>query len=189
KLTGQTELTRSGSALGTAAYMSPEQAQGLNVDHRSDLWSWAVVVYEMLTGQMPFRGDNHLSLFYSIVKDEPRAISSIRTELSPTFDRLIAKALSKDPAKRHASILEASEELQKVYASTEISVFATKSIFKDIDSKGTVAKVKKKQIALLKTQLAGYVHLLEHLSSAELQNFLKKVHSEIEKIASASRGI
>ena len=189
KLTGQTELTRSGSALGTAAYMSPEQAQGLAVDYRSDLWSWAVVVYEMLTGELPFRGDNHLSLFYSIVKEEPRAVSSVRNELSPTFDRLMTKALSKDPAKRHSSILEAAEELQRIYASTEVSIFATKSIFKDVDSKSAVARVEKKQIALLKTQIAGYADLLEHLSTAELQRFLKNIHDEIEKIAIASRGV
>jgi serine/threonine protein kinase/tetratricopeptide (TPR) repeat protein len=187
KLTGNSELTRSGSTVGTAAYMSPEQAQGLTVDHRTDIWSWGVVLYEMLTGQTPFRAENHVSLFHAIVEKDPAPVSQIRSSLSSGFDELIAKVLHKNPEKRFPSILEASEELQRLAATTGVSIFTTRSI--PLATEATISRVEKKQIAILKSEIGGYADLLEYLSSAELQAVLRKLQGEIEQIANSYGGI
>jgi len=75
---GRTRVTRAGIAVGTLAYMSPEQARGEVVDHRSDIWSLGVVLYEMLTGRLPFRSDNALSLLHSIMQNTPQPVSRVR---------------------------------------------------------------------------------------------------------------
>jgi len=71
KLAGQTKLTKTGTTLGTTSYMSPEQVQGKEVDHRTDIWSLGIVLYEMTTGRQPFRGDYDQAVMYSIIHDEP----------------------------------------------------------------------------------------------------------------------
>ena len=75
KLKGATKLTKTGSTLGTAAYMSPEQARGEEVDHRSDIFSFGVVLYELLAGKLPFKGEHQAALMYSLVNEEPQPIA------------------------------------------------------------------------------------------------------------------
>ncbi|NIM15542.1 MAG: protein kinase [Candidatus Aminicenantes bacterium] len=101
KLKGQTKITKEGTTLGTASYMSPEQAQGVDVDHRTDIWALAVVLYEMIAGQLPFKGEYEPAVIYSIMNEEPEPLTAIRTGVPMELERIINKALSKDPSKRY----------------------------------------------------------------------------------------
>ena len=101
KLADRTRLTREGAAPGTVAYMSPEQAQGKDVDRRSDIWSAGAVLYEMLTGRLPFAGEYEQAAIYSILNDEPPPPTSVRTGVPMELERIALKALSKDPDERY----------------------------------------------------------------------------------------
>jgi TolB-like protein/tetratricopeptide (TPR) repeat protein len=107
KLARQTKLTKAGSTLGTAAYMSPEQARGEEVDHRSDIWALGVVLYELVTGKLPFKSDYEQALVYSILNDEVQPIEGIDSRL----DEFIRKALRKDPSGRYQHMEELASDL------------------------------------------------------------------------------
>ncbi len=96
-------LTQTGSVMGTATYFSPEQAQGLPVDGRSDVYSLGVVLYEMLTGAPPFSGDTPIAVAYKHVREEPSAPSRQVPGLSPDLERIVLTAMAKDPDSRYQS--------------------------------------------------------------------------------------
>jgi len=113
---GGAQLTRAGTTMGTVAYMSPEQARGDAVDHRTDLWSLGVVLYEMLTGKRPFRGDHDQAVIYSILNDEPEPASKSRPGVPAALDAVIHSLLSKDAVDRCQSAAQAAGDLKKLAA-------------------------------------------------------------------------
>lgn len=114
KLLGQAMLTRTGSTLGTAAYMSPEQVRGGVLDNRADLWALGVVLYEMVTGHLPFRGEHELALSYSIVNEEPVPIDKVREQVPEHLWHVIAKCLEKGMGKRYQTAEEVIDDLRRV---------------------------------------------------------------------------
>ena len=99
----QTRLTKTGARVGTVAYMSPEQFRGGAVDQRTDLWSLGVMLYEMVTGQLPFRGEAEPAVVYSILNAIPQPVTSLSQEASVQLENLLDKALAKDPERRYQS--------------------------------------------------------------------------------------
>ena len=105
-------LTQEGRILGTMPYMSPEQLEGRDLDGRSDIFSLGVVLYEMVTGERPFKGDTSVSLISSIVKDAPQQVETVRGDLPRHLSRIISHCLEKDPRRRYQSVLDVRNELQ-----------------------------------------------------------------------------
>jgi tetratricopeptide (TPR) repeat protein len=118
KIAGEARLTRPGTSVGTVAYMSPEQIRGEDVDARTDVWSLGVVLYEMLTGSLPFHGDNEHSYAYAIVHSDPRPLGKLARGAPEGCVRIIKKAMAKNPSDRFASAKEFSEALASVTAGT-----------------------------------------------------------------------
>jgi dienelactone hydrolase/predicted Ser/Thr protein kinase len=113
KLAGAADLTRTGSTLGTVPYMSPEQARGEHLDHRTDIWSVGVILYELLAGRRPFVGEYDQALVYAILNEEPPALTSLKPEVPESLERVVERALHKDPEQRYSDISELAEELTR----------------------------------------------------------------------------
>ncbi|WP_269855336.1 Stk1 family PASTA domain-containing Ser/Thr kinase [Streptomyces sp. RPT161] len=116
---GVTSMTQTGMVVGTPQYLSPEQALGRGVDARSDLYSVGCMLFELLTGRLPFDGDSPLSVAYQHVQEEPPAPSSINQSLPPAVDALVARALRKNPADRFPTADAMQDECERVAAAAK----------------------------------------------------------------------
>ena len=104
KVRGGAQVTQIGTTLGTAAYMSPEQARGEDVDHRTDIWSLGVVLYEAIAGQLPFKGHYEQAVLYSILNEDPESITCLRRGVPTELEAIMNKALAKSPNERYQQV-------------------------------------------------------------------------------------
>ncbi len=119
KVSGTTKLTRTGTTMGTVAYMSPEQVQGREADHRSDIWALGVVLYEMVSGRAPFGGDYEAAMLYSILNEDPEPLAVEGGDIPAGLDGIIAKALAKDPGHRYQGAAELVADLDALARDSE----------------------------------------------------------------------
>jgi len=114
KLSGSSVLTNENSTMGTVAYMSPEQARGKKIDARTDLWSFGVVLYEMLTGGLPFHGDHPQVVIYSIINETPEPLNSLRSDTPNELEGISNRLLVKNLAARYQSAAEVLADLRAI---------------------------------------------------------------------------
>jgi eukaryotic-like serine/threonine-protein kinase len=123
---GMSRLTKTGSTLGTAPYMSPEQARGEKVDHRTDLWSLGVVLFEMVAGRLPFKSDYHEGLVYSILNESPPPITGVRSNVPMSLERIVNKCLEKNASERYQHADELIVDLRRAAGEGSTEVAARK---------------------------------------------------------------
>jgi serine/threonine protein kinase len=114
RLVRRSTITRVGTRVGTVSYMSPEQTEGSKVDHRADVWALGVVLYEMVCGLPPFRGEYDEAVLYSILNEDPEPLTAVRAGLPVELDWIVSKALSKTPQERYQSVEEFVTDLRRL---------------------------------------------------------------------------
>jgi non-specific serine/threonine protein kinase len=112
KLAGKTKLTKTGMTTGTVAYMSPEQAKGQEVDRRTDIWSLGATLYEMVTGQVPFKSDYDEAVVYSIMNEPAEPVTGLRSGVPLELERIITKCMEKNPAERYQTARDLIADLR-----------------------------------------------------------------------------
>jgi serine/threonine protein kinase/Tol biopolymer transport system component len=118
KSSNVSRLTKAGTTMGTVGYMSPEQVQGLDIDHRTDIFSLGVVLYELLAGDSPFKGMHETAIMYEIVNVDPQPIATLKENFSPELDEIILECMEKDKDERCQSARELAKDLRKVKKSS-----------------------------------------------------------------------
>ena len=113
KLKGVSKLTKTGSTVGTLAYMSPEQVEGIETDHRTDIFSFGIVLYEMFAGQLPFRAVHEAAIMYEIINVEPASLVDPSKGVDQELNRLVMKCLEKDRNSRYQSMREIAVDLKR----------------------------------------------------------------------------
>ena len=126
RTSGATKLTKNGSTLGTVPYMSPEQARGEKVDHRTDIWSLGIVLYETITGRLPFRSEYNEALVYSILNEDPPPPTSLRSDVPMELERIVKKAMQKEWGARYQRVEEMLVDLRSVKKAMESGFSKTK---------------------------------------------------------------
>jgi serine/threonine protein kinase/dienelactone hydrolase len=133
KVAGEIRLTKEAMTIGTIAYMSPEQAQGEDLDKRTDLWSFGVVLYEMLTGQLPFRGERESIILNSIIGAEPKPLRQLKSDIPVELQKIIDRALKKKREDRYGSAAEMAIDLGRyleIHRAEEAGFFNLRSLLR-----------------------------------------------------------
>jgi eukaryotic-like serine/threonine-protein kinase len=113
RVSGVSRLTKEGSTVGTMGYMAPEQVQGLDVDHRADIFSLGVILYELFAGEAPFKGAHETAMAYEIVNVDPSPLTTLKPDIDPELDRIVLECIDKDKDERYQSAREVAKDLKR----------------------------------------------------------------------------
>lgn len=160
KLQGVSRLTKEGSTVGTAGYMSPEQVQGQDADHRSDIFSFGVVLYELLTGELPFKGVHETALAYEIVNVDPAPMSAVKPEIDATLDAIVLECLEKDPNERSQSAKQIAIDLKRFKRETSKARLSRITAAKPVYAPQSVSQPAVRESALKKFLWPGSAAIL-----------------------------
>jgi ABC-type transport system substrate-binding protein len=160
KASSENRLTKTGTLVGTVAYFSPEQVVAHEIDHRSDIYSLGVVLYECLSGEPPFTGEVQ-ALLYRIVHDQPRSLRSLGANISPELEEIILCCLSKDPAKRYPQASELAAALRRCQARLADSEKSA------VLSAVMTAQIRRPAVAALVNREKEFAELQRRLNSAQ----------------------
>jgi len=172
KFTGQSDNTKIAQVVGTVSYMSPEQARGENVDHRTDLWSAGVVFYEMLTGQLPFKGNNERAFIYSLLNDHPVPPTEIREDIPEEAEDIIFKCLEKSPLDRYGSadeLLEALTKLKRALANK-----ATRDAIGKENAPERTRETERRLATVMFAEISGYAEMLKAVDVEEAPQVISR---------------
>ncbi|MEE8536633.1 MAG: AAA family ATPase, partial [Acidobacteriota bacterium] len=195
KVAEQTQLTKTGSRLGTVAYMSPEQARGEAVDHRTDVWSLGVVLYEMLTGERPFRGDYEQAVIYSILNQDLEPVTALHPEVPEALAAVVHRALVKEPHARYATIQDFARAVQQARAagdeagSEPVVASAMQKSTWDDKHQTLLAEGERVQATLVVSNLAGYIELVEALPHDEVERVVQRIRERATEIVHRHGGV
>ncbi|HUX05946.1 MAG TPA: protein kinase, partial [Acidobacteriota bacterium] len=156
KLRDSLQITKTGKAMGTAAYMSPEQVRGEDVDFRSDIWSLGVVLYEMLAGSLPFQGEYEAAVIYSILNREPQDFADADEGITAELQRIALKALEKAPDSRYRCMTDFVDALRRIH---DAFVTATKELA-SADTPETAARKKALPVVFVSAAVAAFSAVL-----------------------------
>ncbi|MFC1724291.1 protein kinase [candidate division KSB1 bacterium] len=154
KMPSSTFETREGTVLGTAAYMSPQQARGEEVDHLTDIWSLGVVLFEMLTGDLPFKGEYEQAVLYSILNVDSEPLTQIRKDAPKKLEQIINKAMEKEPEKRFQSVSEFKNSLKELLQEDER---IQTSAYSSMDAKVSAPRFNIRKLAVPATVITGII--------------------------------
>jgi serine/threonine protein kinase/Tfp pilus assembly protein PilF len=180
KVRGGSLVTKMGTTIGTTAYMSPEQARGEEVDHRADIWSFGIVIYEVLTGQLPFRGDYEQAIVYSMLNEQPDALNKFNPEVPTQLQNIVDKSLKKEKEGRYQN----TSELLK-----DLSEFKAKNKPKQASQEAIGLKSLKRKIkfgAAILILLAAFVLSVKYLQRSDQQTestTTSRTQSQLERLA------
>src|SRR5882757_4652245 len=183
-----------GTAVGTAAYMSPEQARGDPVDFRTDVWSLAVVLYEMIAGTRPFAGDDTLALKQAVLKVEPFQAHTLCANLPDALDILLRKALTKAPGQRPASMAQMAAELAACIAPRRavahtVSRADSAEPLSVVDDGQLASGGERRRAAVLVSLLSDYASLVEQLAPPRLEEFMRRIGAVAADVARRHGGL
>jgi serine/threonine protein kinase len=176
KLANTARLTKTGATVGTPAYMSPEQARCLEVDHRSDIWALGVVLYEMLTGHLPFSGEYELALLQAIVYDDPKPLQTYLPAAPSKLDEIVRRALAKAPDDRYQSAEALLNDLREALQGTGEEAKAA------FEEKSAITP-KPDQRAMKLSEAARQLFQGKELSYTEKLRYLTRQTLEVEEAA------